>query len=60
MRLVRIALLTVLFFLIMGLVMAIGGPETGPAEKVIVGAGIVGLLLLAGWVGRLGRGLPSA
>jgi hypothetical protein len=43
-RLVRIALLVALFFLVLGLVVAVGSPGTGPIEKTILAAGIVGLL----------------
>ena len=55
MRLLRIALLVVLCFLALGVVVGIGAPETGPIEKVVLGVGLVGLVVLAARVGRLGR-----
>lgn len=54
-RFLRIVLSVVLFFLVLSLVMAIGGPETGPIEKVVVGCGLAGLLALAPLVRRIGR-----
>jgi hypothetical protein len=44
MRLLRIALQAVLFFLLLAIVMAIGASETGIVEKValaVIGAGLV-------------------
>ena len=45
-RLLRFALLVVLTFLVLGLVMAIGSAETGPAEKLVLMVG-VGVLFAA-------------
>jgi len=55
MRLLRITLLTILCFLALGATIAIATPETGPFEKVLLGAGFVGLVVSAAIVGRLGR-----
>jgi hypothetical protein len=44
MRLLRLALQAVLFFLLLGAVMAIGAPETGVLEKValvVIAAGLI-------------------
>jgi hypothetical protein len=43
-RVVRFALLLVLLFLVLGLVIAAGSPETGPIEKAILAVMAVGLL----------------
>jgi hypothetical protein len=43
-RLVRFALLAVLAFLVLGLVVALGSPQTGPVEKAVLALAIVGLL----------------
>lgn len=51
----RLALLIVLCFLVLSLVMAIGRPETGFLEKVVLGAAVVGLLSLTAPVHRIGR-----
>ena len=55
MRVLRIALLVVLCFLALGVVLGMGAPETGPVEKVVLGAGLLGLVALATLVGRIGR-----
>ena len=55
MRLIRFALRLVLFFLAIAAVVAIGTTGTGPIEKVVLGLGLVGLVVLAAQVGRLGR-----
>ena len=57
-RLVRFALLGVLFFWVLGLVIAIGRPETGGAEDVVLLAVVCGLFLLAIPVRRLGTQAP--
>jgi hypothetical protein len=54
MRLVRLALQVVLFFLLLSLVVAVAAAETGLAEKVVlIGAGVV-LVWLASRVRRIG------
>ena len=53
-RLLRFALLIVLAFLTLGLIVAIGGSETGAFEKVVLGLGVVGLVALAAPVRRIG------
>ena len=52
-RLVRIALLLLLTFLTLGVVVAIGSAETGPAEKLVLLPAVVGLCALAVPVRRL-------
>jgi hypothetical protein len=59
MRLLRIALMVVLVFLTLGVVIAIGSPETGPLEKIVLGGLIVALVLAAARVQRLGRNAPA-
>lgn len=54
-RLLRIALLIILFLMALSLVVAIGRPETGPFEKVVLIAAVVGLLGLAMPVHRIGE-----
>jgi hypothetical protein len=54
-RLLRIALLAVLFLLLLSLVVAVGRPETGPFEKVVLVAAGIGLLGLAMPVHRIGQ-----
>jgi hypothetical protein len=54
-RLLRIALQVVLFFLLLGVVVAIGTPETGPLEKAVLLAGGLGLV----WVAAKLRGLGT-
>jgi hypothetical protein len=53
-RLVRVALLVVMTFLALGFVIGVGAPETGPVEKVAFGLMIVGVVLLATPVRRIG------
>jgi hypothetical protein len=53
-RLVRFALLLVLVVLTLSLVIAIGRPETGPFEKVVLVAASIGLLALGAPVRRIG------
>ena len=53
-RLVRIALRVVMFFLILGLLVALAQPETGVMEKVALGLGVIALLSLARPVHRIG------
>jgi hypothetical protein len=53
-RLARIALLAVLVFLVVGLVVALGSPQTGPIEKAALALAIVGLLAAGVPVRRIG------
>jgi hypothetical protein len=53
-RVVRFALLLVLFFMVLGLVVAAGSPETGPIEKPILAVMAVGLLAASIPVRRIG------
>lgn len=53
-RLLRLALLLVLFFWILGLIIAAGRPETGPIEDVVLALGIAGLFALGVPVRRIG------
>jgi hypothetical protein len=53
-RLLRLALLVVLFFWILGLVIAIGRPETGLIEDGVLVGVVAGLFVLAIPVRRLG------
>jgi hypothetical protein len=53
-RLVRFALLAVLAFLVLGLVVALGSPQTGPIEKAVLALAIVGLLAAGVPVRRIG------
>ena len=58
MRLLRIALQVVLFFLLLSLVVAVAAAETGPVEKVaLITAGIL-LVWLASRVRRIGAPPP--
>jgi hypothetical protein len=61
MRLIRLALQAVLFFLLLGTVVGIGSAETGAVEKVVLAA-VAGLLVwAAALVRRLGAPrLPRA
>jgi len=54
-RLVRAALLVVLFFSLLSTVVAFGGPNTGPWEKGVLVGVFLGLLALAVPVHRIGR-----
>jgi hypothetical protein len=53
-RLVRLALLVVLAFVVLGLVVALARSETGPIEKLVLVLAIVGLLAAAVPVRRIG------
>jgi hypothetical protein len=53
-RLLRLALQLVLFLVLLGLVIAIAAPETGPLEKATLVPLGVGLVWLAGRVRRIG------
>jgi hypothetical protein len=53
-RLVRFALLVVLAFLVLGPVVALASPETGPIEKPVLVVAIVGLLAAGVPVRRIG------
>jgi len=53
-RLLRVALLIVLFFLVLGFIVAVASPDTGPAEKTILVAGVIALLAASIPVHRIG------
>jgi hypothetical protein len=53
-RLVRFALLAVLAFLVLGLVVALGSPQTAPIEKAVLALAIVGLIAAGVPVRRIG------
>jgi hypothetical protein len=53
-RLVRLALLLVLTFLVLGMIVAVAAPETGPAEKAVLAVMVAGLFVLAVPVRRIG------
>ena len=53
-RVLRFLLLVGITFLVLGLIVAIGGPETGPVEKVVLAAATLGLFAAAVPVRRLG------
>jgi hypothetical protein len=53
-RLVRIAILVVLTFLVLSLVVAGARPETGILEKVVLVAAIIGLIAAASPARRIG------
>lgn len=53
-RLIRLAILFVMFFFATGLLIAIGRPETGPMEKAVLGVGLITLIALARPVHRIG------
>ena len=53
-RVVRFALLLVLFFLILGVIVAAGSPETGPIEKPVLVVLAIGLLAASIPIHRLG------
>lgn len=55
-RLIRIALLVVLFFFLLSTVVAFGGPGTGPWEKGVLAVVFLGLVGLAASVHRIGQG----
>jgi hypothetical protein len=53
-RVIRLALLLVLLFLVLGLVVAAGSPETGPIEKPILALMALGLLAASIPIHRIG------
>ena len=53
-RFLRLAILVVMTFVVLSLVVAIGTPETGTVEKVVLGAAAVALIVAAGPVRRIG------
>ena len=53
-RLVRFVLLVVMTFITLGLVIAVGTPETGPLEKAAAALAIVAVVAAAGPVRRIG------
>jgi hypothetical protein len=53
-RLLRVAILLAMTLMVLSLLVGIGMPETGPAEKVILGIAVVGLIAAAGPVRRIG------
>jgi hypothetical protein len=53
-RLVRFVLVVVMTFLALGLVIAVGTPETGPLEKAVAALAIVAVVAAAGPVRRIG------
>jgi hypothetical protein len=53
-RVLRIALLLCLTFLALGLVVAAGSPETGPAEKVVLVGAVIAVLAAGSPVRRIG------
>lgn len=53
--LLRVAILVVMMFVVLSLVIAVGRPETGPVEKVILAGAVVALLAAARLVRRIGR-----
>ena len=58
-RLARLVILVLLFFWILGLVVAIGRPETGPVEDIVLIGIVLGLFALAVPVGRIGAASRS-
>ena len=53
-RIVRFGLLVVMTFLVLGLVITVGTPETGPLEKAVAALAIVAVVAAAGPVRRIG------
>ena len=53
-RFLRLAMLVLMTFVVLSLVVAIGTPETGPAEKVVLAFAAVGVIVAAGPVRRIG------
>ncbi|HEV8622012.1 MAG TPA: hypothetical protein VGR33_03875 [Actinomycetota bacterium] len=53
-RLVRIAILVVLTFLVLSLVIAAARPETGILEKVVLVAAVLGLIAAGSLARRIG------
>jgi hypothetical protein len=54
MRAIRLMLQAILFFFLLGIVVAIGSPETGVAEKLVLAVLAGGLIWLAAKVRRIG------
>jgi hypothetical protein len=59
-RIVRFGVLTFLAFLTLGLVVAAGGPETGPIEKVLLAGAALGVVALSVPLHRIGSPRPSS
>ena len=55
MRVLRILLQAILFFLLLGIVLAIGSPETGVVEKLALAAVAAGLVWIAVLVRHIGH-----
>ena len=55
-RLVRFAILVAMTFIIVSLIIAVARTETGPAEKVVIGVAVVGLVVATRPVQRIGSG----
>jgi hypothetical protein len=53
-RFVRFVLLVVMTLLALGLVIAVGTPETGPLEKAVAALAIVAVVAAAGPIRRIG------
>ena len=53
-RVVRTVLLVVMTFLTIGLVVALGRPETGPIEKAVLTVFVIGLIAASAPVRRVG------
>jgi len=49
----RVLALVVIFLFVVAMIMAVVRPETGVLEKVVLGAGIAGLIVLATTVRRV-------
>ncbi len=52
-RVLRLGLLVMMTFMTLSLIVALARPETGPIEKGLLGAAVIGLLLAARPVQRL-------
>ena len=59
-RLIRVGLQVVLFFVLLSLVVAVASPQTGALEKAVLFAAGAGLVWLASRVRRIGASLRSA
>ena len=53
-RVVRTVLLVVMTFLTIGLVVALGRPETGPIEKAVLAVFAIGVIVASAPVRRIG------
>jgi hypothetical protein len=53
-RLVRIAILVVLTYLVLSLVVAVARPDTGTLEKIVLVAAVLGLIAVGSLVRRIG------